>query len=183
MGEPDHGGSGVNAFEEASEVERKALQELLPFLKNSFDRFVLTTTDRHFQRCYGDCFIEKASGHLYRVEFKAEEECKHGNIFLETWSNRSRYTRGWLDHLDTDKLLYYFCKERYLLTIDFPSLKRWAFHDGLIYEFPEKKQGKREQKNDTWGRCIPIKILKQQLPVEETWFDGPFGNVKQESNA
>lgn len=159
-----------NPFEEACEIEAAALEDIWPFLlKYAHDgRVVLTgkgTNAKELQKTAGDALFNCPAGKVWTVDWKIEVANLHNNFFLETWSNRSRYTLGWMYTLQTDILLYYFFKEKDLYSIKFAALREWAFIKGRIYdqEFPEKKQNKYKQMNDTWGRCVPIKIITDEV--------------------
>ena len=52
-----------------------------------------------------------------------------------------------------------------LYFIPFKKLRRWAFHDHNIYKWPERKQGKYQQLNDAWGRCVPIDVIVSDLQL------------------
>ena len=65
--------------------------------------------------------------------------------------------------LRADLLLYHFIDDDELYMIKLPDLQEWAFVDEKIYSYPEKCQKKREQLNDTWGRCVPIVDIKTQV--------------------
>jgi len=106
----------MNAFDSAREVEARSLEILTPFIESrSFDgRFVLIEKGRlaqELQRTIGDAVLTAHNGNFYAVEIKAEESNKHGNLFLETWSNLSRYKTGWMFTLDTDLFLYHFIED------------------------------------------------------------------------
>ena len=162
----------MNAFDEASKVADRAIDLYLhPFIRARAKEGHFVTTDKgrlsqELQKKYGDLFFNAPDDRLYAVEFKAEQ--RHtGNLFIETWSNRHRYTRGWLDHLDTDYLLYFFEDRCWLYSMEFPKLKAWAFgngeNDGLVYQYPEKKQRAYNQLNDTWGRIVPVEVLMSHI--------------------
>jgi hypothetical protein len=167
----------MNAFADATKVEKRAMGDLIPFLEAAatVDKFILTQGGRasqYIQKVMGDILINCSAGKLWTIEIKAEEENRHGNFFLETWSNRSRFTPGWMFTSHADWLFYYFLEEKELFTMDFSKLKMWAFltlgqngNAGCLWDYPEKKQNKRTQLNDTWGRCVPISILKQNLDI------------------
>jgi hypothetical protein len=121
---------------------------------------------KDLQRSVGDIVFSADADTFFSIEVKAEETCRHGNFFLETWSNRKRFTRGWMDHLNADLLLYHFIDEDLLYRIPFGQLRDWAFVKGRIYAFDEKPQRKREQLNDTWGRCVPIQVLSDELNLQ-----------------
>ena len=36
-------------------------------------------------------------------------------------------------------------------------------YPGRIYDFPEKRQGVFDQKNDTWGRVIPLSAISDEV--------------------
>lgn len=164
----------MNAFDDARSVEQESLNILRPMLdQRSLDgKWVLTAKGRlakELQRTYGDVLMQSKNGDVQAVELKAERELSR-NVFLEEWSNRSRFTRGWMEHLRCDFLLYHFIAADMLLVIKFPALKEWAYccdHGGTpnLYRFPMKVQGRRQQMNDTWGVCVPIDALPPTVLV------------------
>ena len=96
---------------------------------------------------------------------------RYGRLYLEEWSNRSRYNPGWLLKLETDYLFYHFIENDELYILDFPSLQRWAYVEpslrtgfpGRLYDYDSRPQRKRVQRNDTWGRCVPIADLLAEV--------------------
>lgn len=171
----------MNAFVEARKVEAAAMAVLLPFLEEHAERgLVLTSKGRlakHLQLIAGDVLYNDTADRMWAVEIKAEEANLYGNLFLETWSNRNLESpashaergsnQGWLHHCRADVLFYYFLDSDDLYVMQMFKLKQWAFGagstPGRIYEYPEKKQDKRAQRNDTWGRCVPIPALRRAL--------------------
>lgn len=115
---------------------------------------------------WGD-FTVHLNGLPYGVELKVEAANRYGNFFLETWSNKEWFTLGWLYKLQADSLFYFFLREQELYSLQVQALKEWAFGlgdvPGAIYQYPERKQAKYNQKNDTWGRCVPIAELQKAL--------------------
>lgn len=182
----------MNGYEKAIQVEKEAMPELLEFLGQQSDngRFVLTAKgrlSRELQKTYGDALMNTPDGSLWAVEFKVERRFT-GNFFIETWSNRSRFTRGWLDHLNTNVLLYYFLDVGRLYSIDFPKLKRWAFGHaegaGRLYSFREVKQKRHDQINDTWGRVVPVAVVEAEIGCRRWERDrdrGGWGVAKERS--
>lgn len=145
---------------------------LRPFIESrSLDgKFILTEKGRlakEIQRQYGDVFMQTRNGGFAAVEVKAERENNHGNLFLETWSNRKWFTQGWMYTLDADILLYHFIREDELFVMSFPELRRWAWWHAQsrarLWAFPERQQRQHEQMNDTWGVCAPIVVLSREL--------------------
>ena len=104
---------------------------------------------------------------LSSVEIKAEEANEYGNFYFETWSNLSRLTLGWMYTLRADVLLWHFLREDVAYAMNFPKIQHWAFRKQRIYAFPEKPQKKYTQMNDTWGRCVPIEIIKREVGLLE----------------
>lgn len=160
----------MNAFEQACRVEAEGAADLVAFLSRQSDggRFVLTKKGRlaqDLQLAYGDAFVSR-DGNFYACEFKVERTFT-GNFFIETWSNRSRFRRGWLDHLDADLLLYFFIGSGELFIIPFQRLKEWAFGGMFpqerLYSFPHVPQQKYRQANDTWGRLVPVSVVHQEV--------------------
>lgn len=171
------------------------MQLLGPFLRDLHGRYVLTNKGklaRHLQESCGDLLFNDRDGRIWGVECKAEETY-YGNLFLETWSNRNLRNAhshadrgsnpGWLLKTRADLLFYHILERDELWIIHMLSLKRWAFvmrsehrsprasgcaperMAGRVWDFPIREQRKRRQRNDTWGRCVPIEVLKDELPV------------------
>lgn len=170
----------MNGYQKACRVEKESTDDLLAFLDQQSDngRFVLTAKgrlSRELQKTYGDAMVNAADGQIWCIEFKVETT-HTGNLFIETWSNRSRFNRGWLDHLETDILLYYFRDAETLYSIDFKALKSWAFgsgdRPGSIYRYPEVRQRKYDQRNDTWGRKVPIVVVEREVGLR-VWKKSP----------
>lgn len=173
----------MNSFEEASGVETEGIVQLWPYLESiSHDgKFILTsngTLARRFQLQYGDAILAGENDSFWAIEIKIEH--KHtGNLFLETFSNRNLDNRedhaqygvsiGWLYKLVADRLLYYFIDTGDLYNIDIFQLKHWAFSKGRIYKFSEVPQRKYEQKNDTWGRLVPVEVLERELTANRAF--------------
>ena len=176
----------MNAFESASLVEAKAYAVLMPYLEERSyqSRFVKTAKGalaKWLQEQVGDVLMNVTDEQVCAIEIKAENTWTK-NLFLEVWSNRNLESRqshadrgqnrGWLDKLRADVLLYYFLDEDILVSLPVFSLKRWAFGHGdvagRLYDYPEKRQGKWVQMNDTWGRCVPVKTLIDEAGARAT---------------
>lgn len=160
----------MSGWDEARSVEVRSIEILRPVIRQKAwnGQYVATAKgplSKDLQKSAGDFLFNTDADTVFGVEVKAEETCRHGNFFLETWSNRARFTPGWMFNLNTDLLLYHFLDEDLLYRIPFKRLRVWAFHEGKIYAFPEKKQGKYVQLNDTWGRCVPIVSLTADLSL------------------
>lgn len=186
----------MNAFDQASEIELKGNYDLKHWLENVSDgHYVITAKGRlakHIQETVGDVIFNDKSGEMWTAEAKIEEEDKYNNFFLETWSNLptdfdniDRKNPGWLIKLKADILMYYFIKDKILYLIDFRKLCLWAFipnaGKGRIYDFPLKEQKKYNQKNKTWGHCVPIKTIEQEVGFIKLFFiNGEF--KKEDAN-
>ena len=67
--------------------------------------------------------------------------------------------------------MFYFLDTDDLVTVPLLRLKRWAFGSGTeggIYAWPEKRQGRYGQLNDTWGRCVPVDHLAEAVGATRT---------------
>jgi len=104
---------------------------------------------------------------LKYLEMKIEEFFT-GNLFIEVWSNRKLATPGWFEKLQGDWLWYYFLNNDELYTVPVAALRRWA--ENNLRGYPLRQQTKREQLNDSWGYCVPIKHLQCKIAR----FAGPF---------
>ena len=132
------------------------------------------------QRSFGDFFINIDADTVRLLEVKIERHWT-GNLFLETWSNLNLEDReahaehgstpGWMVTSRADLLLFYFLDTDDLVTVPLLRLKRWAFGSGTeggIYAWPEKRQGRFEQRNDSWGRCVPVEHLAAAVGAKRT---------------
>lgn len=168
----------MNAFEECVlNVEQRSMEVLAPFLMRHASGVVYTNKgilSQFLQKTIGDAVFNHAlTQQMYSAEIKAEETRKRNNFFLETWSNmnlnrRSHALRGstpgWMVTQRADLLLYHFLLEDELYIFNFLKLKTWFYAPDAnghanFERWPERKQSKRDQLNDTWGRCIPIEFL------------------------
>lgn len=137
-----------------------------------------------WQRTFGDFIgVFRRDGRLRSLEVKAERRWT-GNLFLETWSNRTGNAElrrdGWMFTLQADLIAFAFLDADAVLVTDFRALKEWAFSDLGMYEFPERVphlslDGK--QKNRTVGHIVPVAHLAQHVtlarytrdPQADTW--------------
>jgi hypothetical protein len=145
---------------------RQAEEQVLAFLLACAKQVESTHQSEFLQALWGDYVITKG-GEPCAIELKAEQSNRYGNFFLETWSNKEWFTLGWLYKLRGDYLFYLFVENSELWTINTAALKRWSFGSGdtpgRIYAYPERKQAKYLQNNDSWGRCVPIVNLQKAL--------------------
>ena len=172
----------MNAFDKGLAVEARGMAVLTPYLRARAKMGQIVVINKgplqsYLQRSVGDALMNVSEDRLVSIEVKCESDDQHGNFFLETWSNKNienRYqhgergsTPGWMLTLRADWLLYYFVEPDDLYIIDFFRLKQWAFGCGdakpNIERYPERRQGKYDQRNDTWGRCVPIVDVRSAL--------------------
>lgn len=162
------------SFADTTAIGIKGIQDLVPFLRAAaFDgQFVLTDKgplSEFLQRSVGDVLLNSAkNGCLFGLEVKTEAENKHGNFFLEIWSNLAfgRQRPGWMVTLQTDFLLYYFQDTCELNIIPFPALWEWFWkgdHPAPFQRHKQKKQIKNCQKNITVGVCVPIAEVEKNI--------------------
>ncbi len=169
----------MNSFDKCRGTEQRSLEILRPFIsQRAFNgQFVVTNKGPlapELQKSAGDVLYNTDAETVYAAEIKAEEENKYGNFFFEVWSNRSRFTPGWMFTLRTDLLLYHFLADDLLYVIPFERLRKWAFHDLRIYSHPERQQNKHQQLNDTWGRCVPIATLAREIDLQIPFHPASF---------
>lgn len=156
---------------------------LAPFLtERSYQgRWVRTAKGalaKELQEQFGDVLMNSDDETIHAIEIKIEARWT-GRLFLETWSNRNLERRashaergskpGWLVTQRADILMYYFLDTDILLALPLFRLQQWAFgagsDAGFIYRYPELRQGKYDQLNDTWGRCVPVDSIEKALRV------------------
>lgn len=162
----------MNAFGEGRKLEAAALLVILPWLQRmTAGRYELyERSEQDFQKAHGDLKIMPVgSARWYTVELKAEQAEKHGNFFLETFSNKNpdRPNPGWMHTSAVDFLWYYFLDDDLLYSIRRPALYRWFFgvgtEPGVEVKYPLRAQGKREQLNLTVGRAVPIADVEREI--------------------
>lgn len=119
----------------------------------------------------GDVLWSKPTGGVAALEIKTESHARP-NLFLETWSNRATKRPGWLWNLDCGEvLLYLFLDTMQVYIARLANLRAWAksaSRNGStcrLGDFPLKQQTRYEQHNDTWGRCVPIAVLRAEAGV------------------
>ena len=74
------------------------------------------------------------------------------------------HTPGWLVTSRADLLMVYFLDTDDPVTAPLLRLKRWAFGSGPqggIYARSEAQPRRYEQRNDSWGRLVPVAFLEQ----------------------
>jgi hypothetical protein len=124
---------------------------------------------------------EKWTGNLFLETFS--------NRNLEDAASYAKHgiNPGWLYKLRADFLLYYFLDKDMLCIMHMRSLQKWAFgsdgtqaaadaarkrnnqdsfiglSQGRLYDYPEKEQHRYDQCNETLGRCVPVRILEEEL--------------------
>lgn len=150
------------SYELTRNLERIAMERVGQYaIKFADDGKVYWHEGKELQKELGDMSFAY-QGKTYCVELKAEQKFT-GNLFLETWSNRSRWTIGWMYTTKADKLWYYFIDNDELYYANVETLRDWCFGSGdgagQIYKHRELKQSKYAQKNDSWGRIVPIETL------------------------
>lgn len=174
--------SRPDGFKEARGVEARSLDILEPFLERQAfkGRFVITSKGplaKFIQATAGDVLFNIDRERFLALELKADAT-DMPNLFLETWSNRNLEdmndhatrgsTLGWLLTNRADLLVYHRLNHDEVCVCSMLRLKRWAFGyrdvPGRIYAFPERRQSKHDQKNDTWGRCVPVDVLAREVP-------------------
>lgn len=159
----------MNAFDEGCEIERRGMEALLLYARRTYGEAVKTSREDQWR---GDLRFPKGSSEWF-VECKVEERNKHGNLFLESWSNKKWMTLGWFmpEVNQADGLWYYFLESDELYTCNLQLLRAWAFGNDesgfpRICQFDEKPQGKYTQKNDSWGYCVPIQVLLSERIIK-----------------
>ena len=169
------GESAMTAFAEAQAIGARGTRDVIRFLDGLLfeGRYVVTDKgplSQFLQHSVGDALYNSPDGRIWGVEVKTERRTT-GNMFLETWSNRTRLTHGWLHTLTADVLAYMFLDTRVLCLVPMKPLQQWAFGTGEgpghLYQYPEKKQRIFDQLNDTWGRCVPIDVIARDVGCQQ----------------
>ena len=187
----------ANSFDRARLVEAESRRIIEPLLElHTNGRYIYTDKGRlakEFQRQYGDALITmKSSGEMLSVEMKAERKPSR-NLFLEMWSNGSRYNFGWMAHCNADLLFYHFLDSDELYIMKMQHLKRWfwfgtgptrrngtskTYKPGFV-RFDLKRQTAYEQINDTWGCTVPIYNIENEVGLRKV---NPMGLFSMSTN-
>jgi hypothetical protein len=125
---------------------------------------------RYELQSFGDYVAYNAGiNELFRLELKYET--RHtGNLFIETWSNRSLLRMGWFLTLRTDYLFYGFSDpDRIVYVVRFKPLREWLWSIDKSEKWPKYvidkyrfvMQTKNEQGNDTWGYLVPVEDIRR----------------------
>lgn len=147
----------MNSFIKASELENYGKKIFLKYFSTAAD--VREITDKDEQRECGDWEIDG----IYH-ETKIENRYT-GNLFLETYSNKSKNIPGWMFKEQKAVFLWYaFIDKETCYIFDFNNLKKWFKENHQNYR--EISQGKYIQHNNTYGRIVPIIDLKEAGLVE-----------------
>lgn len=174
----------MNAFTDACLVEQRGMSVLLPYLESRAYRGQVIQVckgplARHFQRTFGDLLIATGPGGVASVEIKTQRRWT-GRLFLETWSNRNLENRashvergstpGWLISCRADVIGFHFLDADTVLFLPLFQLQRWAFgtgdQPGRIYDFPELRQRRYFQPNESLGRLVPVEVLAREIGIE-----------------
>ena len=175
----------MNAFTAAQSVESRGKELLKPWLLEQSDSGAVVWTTkgalhRELQEDFGDVLFNTPGEQVWCAELKVEERWT-GNLFLEVWSNRNLESRdnhtrlgsnvGWMLKQKADLLFYYFLDVDRLLVMPLFQLKRWAFGYGdivgQIWKYDQKKQGRYQQMNDTWGAIVKVSDLQGKVRVRQ----------------
>jgi len=157
----------MNAFDKASEVEKRGTLAVMELIKAQFPRWRVARTweaterGKALQTQFGDLFIWTEKEILQVAELKIEQVNRHGNAFLETWSNFLKKP-GWMFSCNCDLLIYHFLDHKETFIFEMPKLKEW-FHGSGYRRFDQKCQQAYDQKNDTRGVCVPFAVLRDEV--------------------
>jgi len=159
----------MNTIDLCRLVEEQGMQAIAPLLRSLSDHGQFTVINKGplvpiLQATIGDVTLNHQE-RFYSIEVKTEQHDDYGNFFFETWSNKnfSRRKLGWMLTLIADVFWYYFLDCDCLYSINLRRLWEWAFIENRIYDFEEKEQAKHRQLNRTFGRCVPISVIKAEV--------------------
>lgn len=162
----------MSAFLDSLLVEEESMVVLGPWLNLRYNGRLVWLRGNALMRLLqfggvGDAIACTAEGEALGIELKAERANKHGNFFLELFSDLNvvggSCRQGWMQTSLAQRLLYYFLDQDELYEFDFPALRHWALEQGNLWRFAWKQQSQREQRNRTYGFVVPIRVLIQAL--------------------
>lgn len=146
----------MSAFHDASQIGNIGERRIIEWLKSwpqVIDAKRIVSLDEQFKG--RDILVTLNDNSRFTVEVKTEANDKYGNLFLETWSNRTTQRQGWLYTCQADFFVYQFANQPWGYWFQTKNLQSWATSCNV----PEKMQQKRQQHNDTWGMCANIQIV------------------------
>lgn len=159
----------MEAVASANQIELYGVSQVVPYLIGLCGpkTAVYPIGDEFSQRIRGDyIFFSLVTERAQTVDVKSEEKATP-HLFIETQSDRhGDPCRGWLLDLHPDTTLAYFVIEtRKLFTVRISALREWMYErvqyaDGSfgprMNRFLEREQSKRQQRNVTVGRLVPV---------------------------
>lgn len=159
----------MEALASANQIELYGISQVVPYLKSMCGPKVAVYPigDEFSQRIRGDfIFYSLTTERAQAVDVKSEQKATP-HLFIETQSDmHGDPCRGWLLDLHSDTTLAYFVIEtRKLYTVRMGNLRKWMYErvqyaDGSsgprLNRFREMPQLKRQQRNATVGRLVPV---------------------------
>ena len=142
------------------QIEQDGEELINRFLKRFFEEVIPFPTDTVQELGDYTCISYKYGKRT--VEVKNDTREVPENFFFESWSNKSSGKRGWAYKMKFDILIYYFQRagDIYLMS-HVNDLKKHLFTNNRIESYKEVPQTKYRQRNDSYGRLIPISELAQ----------------------
>lgn len=160
----------MTAYDDCLSVEAKGQKIIYDWLIQRGCVVVFNVNDvrgAEFQS-FGDLIVVRPDNDKHElIELKIEEHNAHGNLFVETWSNKNWWNPGWIYKSKAEWLFYYFLQEDTLYQISMNNLRRFVFRtneSGKVETFSrykERPQRKYNQPNQTCGLCVPIADLQK----------------------
>lgn len=126
-----------------------------------------------WQREIGDVLLtrqEDDSVKHYGIELKTEQKFT-GNLFIETWSNRSfgRQRQGWIYTSKADFLVTVFIDVKAAVVVRMSQLFAWCFELQRLRQYAEhtvKQSLNGQQLNKTTGVPVSIDALSRGIEVK-----------------
>ncbi len=142
----------MNSFDKASTISARSLGQLLPTLEV---RGMKLQPYEATRSGYKGRYRVTSTGVALNLEVKAEAH-ETGNVFIETWSNREA---GRVGGCTTSRSATCCCTT----VLDSGNAYVMQFHKLRnldLSAWPEVKQSRYDQSNESWGRLLPVDLLK-----------------------
>lgn len=167
-----------SAIAQTTKIENDYIGIFLPPLRKYFESIVLIPNNSDWNTwshtMQYDCHVDavgkrKNKDEVSAIDFKIEEknpfktEDYSGNLFIESWSNRKIYRRGWFYTSKADLIDYCFIEDKISYLFQLDELRDWLICENAIKTFIEVEQNKYEQNNDTWGYLVSIDKLIENI--------------------